>query len=995
MGRSQDLLDAARTGNISVVAKILEHYAKKGGPLSSFRRSPSINAQDMNGYTPLHHACLNGHEEIVRLLLASDAATDIPDIRGSTPLYLASWANKPDIVKMLLMHPRRPANPNAQNSQNETPLHCAAEHGHNAVVAILLAYGADPTIRNNSFQTALDLASQFGRLQVVQLLIRTHPELIEPFRVYDEMVALENGHSPPYTITPTKHIYTHSCLHLAARNGHKKVVETLLAAGVDVNILTNSGSALHEAALCGKKSVVCTLLRAGIDPYAVDGNGRTALDILVDYPPHVTYEIVSIIKDFCQDSSNMENKTHFMPIKDVNDNTTLSNYEDDARCEENKIMEQRNFHHHPNSVEPPHSMAKNSMERQISIDRYTPMEPILNPKTTIPKSNRSTPETILEYKPVYATNLLNRRLGTLNTEKIFPKLETYRKKEEEKMPAVNSTQYYCVDEYVEMKLPGGSAGNTPRTPVGIDHQPQIPLPSPRKNLEYCDYANISVIMDNAQNNNRRRQDNEQDDEADCNNNDIQPKTTSTTSNNKFDTNNNNDSRRQSQDRSVHSPTPDCPPPSAFQAETTIFEFVKPPPDKSWKRKSLQLQNRNSQFYNNLKSFIWEEQMEPPEEEQFDSISSSRVSECVEEFVGDVPFAGLFKGSSLNLACPDPSQETNQKSQAIEELPSGLRSPSLVKSVKPMPTKWSSVNLQTPTGNEEKTIENLITTKEIKDPITTNENEFDFDASKVWDEINTIFESIGNEVSAANNETNNTTLEAINDECNYLSNTLRKKTLNIRKPADLLLISPEEQDINPNWCHSANTLIYGYVLYDVYYLGSTVIRELHGTVSTRKSIQKLKREETPAPMEYKAQDGSIIEDINCSTRILKETNEQTRLKVGIALSHAGVRFIDTENKSTISVHDIENINCVSQDTDDLRYFAYITREKDTHYCHVFMVDSLDLATEIILTLGQAFEVAYQLSLINQEESCANNLSDELTTVEEETKRISYCDIVDNI
>ncbi|XP_058983919.1 ankyrin repeat and sterile alpha motif domain-containing protein 1B isoform X3 [Musca domestica] len=354
MGRSQDLLDAARTGNISVVGKILEHYAKKGGPLSSFRRSPSLNAQDMNGYTPLHHACLNGHEEIVRLLLSHDAATDVPDIRGSTPLYLASWADKPDIVRMLLMHPRRPANPNAQNSQNETPLHCAAEHGHNAVVAILLSYGADPTIRNNSFQTALDLASQFGRLQVVQILIRTHPELIEPFRVYNEIVALENGHSPPYTITPTKHIFTHSCLHLAARNGHKKVVETLLAAGVDVNILTNSGSALHEAALCGKKSVVCTLLRAGIDLYAVDGNGRTALDVLTDYPPHVTYEIVSIIKDFCQESCRMENNSHFIPIKDVNDNTAMSRYEDESKAEQNYVMEQQqqqNNHHHQHFVE--------------------------------------------------------------------------------------------------------------------------------------------------------------------------------------------------------------------------------------------------------------------------------------------------------------------------------------------------------------------------------------------------------------------------------------------------------------------------------------------------------------------------------------------------------------------------------------------------------------------------------------------------------------------
>lgn len=229
----------------------------------------------------------------------------------------------------------------------------------------------------------------------------------------------------------------------------------------------------------------------------------------------------------------------------------------------------------------------------------------------------------------------------------------------------------------------------------------------------------------------------------------------------------------------------------MQAETTIFEFVKPPEKPVVKRKSLRLQNCNSQFYDGLKSFIWEDQMEPEEEEQFDSLSSSRISECVEEFVGDVPFAGLFKGSSLNLSI-DPQESQKPPPPPIEALPSGLRSPSLVRSVKPVPAK-RTVTIQSP--SECKTDE-------------------DFDASKVWDEINTIFESIGNEVAATDAK-----LEAINDECNTLSNTLRKKTLTIRKPADLLLGSPspsqEQQNVNPNWCHSANLLIYSYVLYDVY------------------------------------------------------------------------------------------------------------------------------------------------------------------------------------
>lgn len=78
------------------------------------------------------------------------------------------------------------------------------------------------------------------------------------------------------------------------------------------------------------------------------------------------------------------------------------------------------------------------------------------------------------------------------------------------------------------------------------------------------------------------------------------------------------------------------------------------------------------------------------------------------------------------------------------------------------------------------------------------------------------------------------------------------------------------------------------------MGSTVIRELHGTASTRKSIQKLKREETPAPPEDN-DETVLINDINSSTRILKESNQQSRSEVGIAVSHAGVRFIETENK----------------------------------------------------------------------------------------------------
>lgn len=140
-------------------------------------------------------------------------------------------------------------------------------------------------MHNSRNETPLDLAAQYGRLQAVQMLIRAHPELLSPYYVDNT------------TMNPNKQLtHTHTCLHLASRNGHKNVVEILLKAGVNVNLRTTSGTALHEAALCGKESVVRTLLRAGIDLNCTDAEGRTALDILKEFPAHVTKGIIGVIK---------------------------------------------------------------------------------------------------------------------------------------------------------------------------------------------------------------------------------------------------------------------------------------------------------------------------------------------------------------------------------------------------------------------------------------------------------------------------------------------------------------------------------------------------------------------------------------------------------------------------------------------------------------------------------------------------------------------------
>lgn len=73
-------------------------------------------------------------------------------------------------------------------------------------------------------------------------------------------------------------------------------MEVLLAAGVDVNTRTSAGTAMHEAALCGKMEVVRALLDRGVDLGIRDSRHNTVLDLLGQFPPHVTQDITAIIK---------------------------------------------------------------------------------------------------------------------------------------------------------------------------------------------------------------------------------------------------------------------------------------------------------------------------------------------------------------------------------------------------------------------------------------------------------------------------------------------------------------------------------------------------------------------------------------------------------------------------------------------------------------------------------------------------------------------------
>ncbi|XP_063399610.1 ankyrin repeat and SAM domain-containing protein 1A-like isoform X5 [Mytilus trossulus] len=276
--KDQDLLEAAKSGDVEAIVKITskKRQSTASQVFTSFLKgSININCVDREGYTPLHLATLNGHKSAVECLLTLDASVSSKDNSGCTPLHLAAWKGYDEICTLFLTFTNAIIPIDVQNSLGDTALHMAAQYGYKDVVDVLLQYNVDATIRNLKDQSALDLAAQYGRHDVVQLLVTKNPDLVK------------------HTVT------SHSPLHLAASCGHVQIISTLLEAGYDINTTTTGGTALHIAAMYCKTEVVKLLVEKGIDIHAQDGEGKTALEIVLknDQSQQKYAEIAKFIRD--------------------------------------------------------------------------------------------------------------------------------------------------------------------------------------------------------------------------------------------------------------------------------------------------------------------------------------------------------------------------------------------------------------------------------------------------------------------------------------------------------------------------------------------------------------------------------------------------------------------------------------------------------------------------------------------------------------------------
>ncbi|XP_072013004.1 ankyrin repeat domain-containing protein 27-like [Amphiura filiformis] len=203
----------------------------------------------------------SGNSKEVEKLLRSVADGDILMVK-----YLLNWLNDSDDsddddvdADAVLCHPlcqcskcatlqKRTSvtstglSVNAVNSDGFTPLHVAALHGREPMLALLLRRGGNINNRNSSSQqcTPLHLACQYNHVGVVSMLLQQGAKC----NIKDA-----RGNSP---------------LHYCCLNGHADPAKILINHGANVNQTNQRGNTpLHEAARYNFQELVEILIRIG------------------------------------------------------------------------------------------------------------------------------------------------------------------------------------------------------------------------------------------------------------------------------------------------------------------------------------------------------------------------------------------------------------------------------------------------------------------------------------------------------------------------------------------------------------------------------------------------------------------------------------------------------------------------------------------------------------------------------------------------------------
>jgi hypothetical protein len=154
-------------------SKEISSFLMKHGKPELIYRFLSVYRVDVtstlkSGKTMLSWASLQGHTQIVKLLLDKGADVNAQGGYMGNALQAASGEGHEQVVKLLL---DKGADVNAQGGNYDNALQAASEGGHEQVIKLLLDKNVDVNTQGGHYGNALQAASRIGHEQVVKLLL--------------------------------------------------------------------------------------------------------------------------------------------------------------------------------------------------------------------------------------------------------------------------------------------------------------------------------------------------------------------------------------------------------------------------------------------------------------------------------------------------------------------------------------------------------------------------------------------------------------------------------------------------------------------------------------------------------------------------------------------------------------------------------------------------------------------------------------------------------
>jgi len=254
---------------------------------------PSVNKKSNYQVTPVHFACINPNEKILKKLVENDNGGDIhyQDINLKKPIHYAAACSGTGPLKYLLEVKNCTAD--EPDKTKMTPLMVAAKYGRLDNVKLLLERGADLNRKQGTGQdNAFIIAAKNGQVEVVKYLIEKMKVDVNSVGK-DRLSALHhsamtgNEKLLGYLVIKGANInlkdkLARTPLILASKSGNSRIVEILLRLKAKINQGDSSNNTpLHYACAYGWLEIAIKLIEAGGDINMTNSWKSSPLEITI------------------------------------------------------------------------------------------------------------------------------------------------------------------------------------------------------------------------------------------------------------------------------------------------------------------------------------------------------------------------------------------------------------------------------------------------------------------------------------------------------------------------------------------------------------------------------------------------------------------------------------------------------------------------------------------------------------------------------------------